>query len=108
MKRERFEERLLRIFAEAGYQPSQLLDITPEEMVEIPGITVPNIRTVLAVQNKALDEAYGDHKKVVGARILSEISEAMAKEGKRGQRGNGVRCDEERKAYHLEQLLSGL
>lgn len=43
MKRERFEQRLLRIFAEAGYQPSQLLDITPEEMVEIPGITVPNI-----------------------------------------------------------------
>lgn len=73
MKRERFEQRLLRIFAEAGYQPSQLLDITPEEMVEIPGLTVPNIRTVLAVQNKALDEAYGTHKKVVGARILSEI-----------------------------------
>lgn len=63
MKRARFEQRLLRIFAEAGYQPSQLLDITLEEMVEILGTTVPNIRTVLAVQNKALDEAYGDHKK---------------------------------------------
>lgn len=85
MKRERFEERLLRIFAEAGYQPSQLLDITPEEMVEVPGITVPNIRTVLAVQNKALDEAYGDHKKVVGARILSEIREQWQKKENEGK-----------------------
>ena len=42
--RERFEQRLFRIFAQAGYSPVQLLTITPEEMVEIPGITVPNIR----------------------------------------------------------------
>ncbi len=89
MKRERFEERLLRIFAEAGYQPSQLLDITPEEMVEIPGITVPNIRTVLAVQNKALDEAYGDHKKVVGARILSEIRRQWQKKENEGKEETG-------------------
>ena len=89
MKRERFEERLLRIFAEAGYQPSQLLDITPEEMVEIPGITVPNIRTVLAVQNKALDEAYGDHKKVVGARILSEIRRQWQKKENEGKKETG-------------------
>ena len=45
--RERFEQRLFRIFAQAGYSPVQLLTITPEEMVEIPGITVPNIRAVL-------------------------------------------------------------
>ena len=89
MNRERFEERLLRIFAEAGYQPSQLLDITPEEMVEIPGITVPNIRTVLAVQNKALDEAYGDHKKVVGARILSEIRRQWQKKENEGKEETG-------------------
>ncbi|MGP1589228.1 MAG: hypothetical protein ACTTHL_04900 [Oribacterium sp.] len=89
MKRERFEERLLRIFAEAGYQPSQLLDITPEEMVEIPGIMVPNIRTVLAVQNKALDEAYGDHKKVVGARILSEIRRQWQKKENEGKEETG-------------------
>ena len=50
--RERFEQRLFRIFAQAGYSPVQLLTITPEEMVEIPGITVPNIRAVLCVQNK--------------------------------------------------------
>ena len=54
MKRERFEKRLFRIFAEAGYSPIQILTVTPEEMVEIPGITVPNIRAVLCVQNKIL------------------------------------------------------
>ena len=35
--RERFEQRLFRIFAQAGYSPVQLLTITPEEMVEVPG-----------------------------------------------------------------------
>ena len=35
MKRERFEKRLFRIFAEAGYSPIQILTVTPEEMVEI-------------------------------------------------------------------------
>ena len=38
--RERFEQRLFRIFAQAGYSPVQLLTITPEEMVEVPGITL--------------------------------------------------------------------
>ena len=52
--KERFEQRLFRIFAQAGYSPVQLLTVTPEEMVEIPGITVPNIRAVLCVQNKVL------------------------------------------------------
>ena len=47
--RERFEQRLFRIFAQAGYSPVQLLTVTPEEMVEIPGITVPNIRAVLCL-----------------------------------------------------------
>ena len=32
--RERFEQRLFRIFAQAGYSPVQLLTITPEDMVE--------------------------------------------------------------------------
>lgn len=54
--RERFEQRLFRIFAQAGYSPVQLLTITPEEMVEVPGVTVPNIRAVLCVQNKVLAE----------------------------------------------------
>lgn len=56
MKKERFEQRLFRIFAQAGYSPVQLLTVTPEDMVEIPGITVPNIRAVLCVQNKVLSE----------------------------------------------------
>lgn len=57
MKRERFEQRLFRIFAQAGYSPIRILTVTPEEMVEIPGITVPNIRAVLCVQNKILAES---------------------------------------------------
>ena len=56
MKKDRFEARLFRIFAQAGYSPVQLLTVTPEEMVEIPGITVPNIRAVLCVQNRVLAE----------------------------------------------------
>lgn len=80
MKRERFEQRLLRIFEEAGYSPSKIMTVTPEEMVEIPGITVPGIRAVLTVQNKALDESYGDHRKVVGARLLSDIQSKLHKE----------------------------
>ena len=31
MKKERFEARLFRIFAQAGYSPVQLLTVTPEE-----------------------------------------------------------------------------
>lgn len=56
MKKERFEQRLFRIFAQAGYSPVRILTVSPEEMVEIPGITVPNIRAVLCVQNKVLAE----------------------------------------------------
>ena len=58
--RERFEQRLFRIFAQAGYSPVQLLTITPEEMVEIPGITVPNIRAVLCVQQTGIKSAAAD------------------------------------------------
>ena len=36
--KEPFEQRLFRIFAQAGYSPVQLLTVTPEEMVEIPGV----------------------------------------------------------------------
>lgn len=44
MSKERFEQRLFRIFAQAGYSPVRILTVTPEEMVEIPGVTVPEIR----------------------------------------------------------------
>lgn len=72
LMRERFEQRLFRIFAQAGYSPVQLLTITPEEMVEIPGITVPNIRAVLCVQNKVL----ADRNKVRSGKLV----EALLKE----------------------------
>ena len=67
--RERFEQRLFRIFAQAGYSPVQLLTVTPEEMVEIPGITVPNIRAVLCVQNKVL----ADRNKIRSGRLVEEL-----------------------------------
>ena len=50
MAREYFEQRSLRILKNAGYLPSDLLTISPEEVVEVPGITVPNIRTILTLQ----------------------------------------------------------
>ena len=45
------------------------LTVTPEEMVEIPGITVPNIRAVLCVQNKVL----ADRNKVRSGRLVEEL-----------------------------------
>ena len=62
--KEPFEQRLFRIFAQAGYSPVQLLTVTPEEMVEIPGITVPNIRAVLCVQNKVLADRNAGWRKM--------------------------------------------
>ena len=73
MKRERFEKRLFRIFEEAGYSPIQILTVTPEEMVEIPGITVPNIRAVLCVQNKVLSEKNTVRKEKAVAALLREM-----------------------------------
>ena len=73
MKRERFEKRLFRIFAEAGYSPIQILTVTPEEMVEIPGITVPNIRAILCVQNKVLSEKNTVRKGKAVAALLREM-----------------------------------
>ena len=78
MKKERFEARLFRIFAQAGYSPVQLLTVTPEEMVEIPGITVPNIRAVLCVQNRVLAE-----QNTLRARRLVEELLQKAEESRR-------------------------
>ncbi len=75
MKKERFEQRLFRIFAQAGYSPVQLLTVTPEEMVEIPGITVPNIRAVLCVQNKVLSDCNVVRKGQLIEMILQETKE---------------------------------
>lgn len=73
MKRERFEKRLFRIFEVAGYSPIQILTVTPEEMVDIPGITVPNIRAVLCVQNKVLSEKSTVRSGKAVAALLREV-----------------------------------
>lgn len=77
MVRERFEQRLFRIFAQAGYSPIQLLTVTPEDMVEIPEITVPNIRAVLCIQNKVLAEQNNTRQK----RLIANLLEAAEKGG---------------------------
>ena len=73
MKRERFEKRLFRIFEEAGFSPIQILTVTPEEMVEIPGIAVPDIRAVLCVQNKVLSEKNTVRSGKAVAALLREV-----------------------------------
>ena len=58
-KRKNFVDRLLRIFSQAGYAPACLLTISPRELVEIPGITVPGIRLVLRLQHEIMENADG-------------------------------------------------
>lgn len=70
--RERFEQRLFRIFAQAGYSPIRILTVTPEEMVEIPGVTVPEIRAVLCVQNRIL----ADPNTIRGGKRIAELMKA--------------------------------
>ena len=53
-KRERPEQRIIRIITEAGYSPADILTLSAADLVEIPGITIPNIRSVLYVQKKML------------------------------------------------------
>ncbi len=78
MKKERFEQRLFRIFAQAGYSPARILTVTPEEMVEIPGITVPNIRAVLCMQNKVLSAQNHIRK----GQLIEELLKAAESEGR--------------------------
>lgn len=80
MSKEKFEQRLFRVFAQAGYSPVRILTITPEEMVEIPNITVANIRAVLCVQNKVLTEQNHIRAGQLLAQILQSESEDMANE----------------------------
>ena len=74
MARERFEQRLFRVFAAAGYPPARILTITPAEMVEVPGITVPEGRMVLCVQNKVLSEQNNVRKGQLIAAFLREAA----------------------------------
>lgn len=80
MSKEKFEQRLFRVFAQAGYSPVRILTITPEEMVEIPNITVANIRAVLCVQNKVLTEQNHIRAGQLLAQILQSESEDAANE----------------------------
>lgn len=80
MSKEKFEQRLFRVFAQAGYSPVCILTITPEEMVEIPNITVANIRAVLCVQNKVLTEQNHIQAGQLLAQILQSESKVMANE----------------------------
>ena len=93
--KERFEQRLFRIFAQAGYSPVQLLTVTPEEMVEIPGITVPNIRAVLCVQNKVL----ADRNKIRSGKL---VEDEYAKKNLAGATEAGLPIG----AYFFSQALS--
>ena len=77
LKRERYEKRLFRIFAQAGYAPAQILTVSTEEMVEIPGITVPNIRTVLCLQKKLV----GKHSTIRRALWMEEFLRATESAG---------------------------
>ena len=72
MAREHFEQRLLRIFKDAGYLPSDLLSISPEEMVEVPGVTVPNIRAILTLQG-AVDKEQAMRRLIRSAYEEGEI-----------------------------------
>ena len=48
---------MFRILTQAGYTPTQILTISVEQLVEIPGVTVPNIRTILYLQRKLAGES---------------------------------------------------
>lgn len=80
--RERYEQRLFRILAEAGHPPIRILTITPEELVEVPGITVPNIRAVLCVQNKLLSK---DNNLRASRRIRELLKEQAGQTEERAQ-----------------------
>ena len=80
LSRERFEQRLFRIFADAGYPPVRILTVTPEEMVEIPGVTVPEIRAVLCVQNKILAEQNTQRSSRLVAELVKAAKESEIQE----------------------------
>ncbi len=62
-EREEFEERLFRVFREAGYNPMELLTISTDKLVEIRNITVPEIRTVLCMQKKMVNKDDAERRK---------------------------------------------
>lgn len=73
--KERYEKRLFRILEEAGHTPAKILTLTPEELVEIPGITVPNIRTILHVQNRMLSDKHNIRSGTLVRELLAQMGE---------------------------------
>lgn len=59
IRRERFVERLVRVFCQAGYAPACILIISPLELAQIKSITVPGIRAVLFLQHVVFDDPDG-------------------------------------------------
>ena len=76
--KKQFEQRLFRIFTQAVYLPIRILTVTPEEMVEIPGVTVPEIQAVLCVQKRVLA---GPNTVRNGKRIAELMKAAQESEG---------------------------
>ena len=52
MSKEKFVQRLYRVFTDAEYTALDMLTIPTADMVEIPNITIPEIRAVLYLQQK--------------------------------------------------------
>lgn len=59
VKRERFIERLVRVFREAELPPALMLFVPPLMLAELPRITVPEIRAVLYLQQMVVDDPEG-------------------------------------------------
>lgn len=73
--KERYEKRLFRILEEAGHTPVKILTLTPEELVEIRRITVPNIRTILHVQNRMLSDKHNIRSGTLVRELLAQMGE---------------------------------
>ncbi len=59
VKRERFMERLVRVFREAELPPALMLFVPPLMLAELPRITVPEIRAVLYLKQMVVDDPEG-------------------------------------------------
>ena len=76
MMKERFEQRLFRIFAQAGYSPVQLLTITPERWWKSPAL--PSQHPGGAVRP---EQVLADRNKVRSGRLVEELLKELKKAG---------------------------
>ena len=61
-KQEKYEKRLFRILANAGYTTKQIMNMTVDEILEVKQITVPNVRSLLFLQKKFKEEKRNESK----------------------------------------------